>query len=109
MIDIWTFLASGVCGAICWRIASYRRHGARYRPGVAVCAYLLAVGAGCYSLSVLLGVLMGMRVHAVSPFLLIVLTVLMVLVCRARGNVAAVLSGRFNDGNHYSLEHGGRK
>ncbi|SDS25792.1 Putative 3TM holin, Phage_holin_3 [Halopseudomonas litoralis] len=91
MIDIWTFLASGVCGAICWRIASYRRRGARYRPGVAVCAYLLAVGSGCYSLSVLLAMLLGKHAQGVSPFLLIVLTVLMVLVCRARGNVAAVL------------------
>lgn len=91
MIDIWTLMASAICGTICWRIAAYRRHGARYRAGVSACAYLLASGSGCYAVSVCLGVLTGRPVGEVSPFLLMVLGVLMLLVHRARGNVAAVL------------------
>lgn len=91
MIDLWTLMASAICGAICWRIASYQRHGARYRGGVSLCAYLLAAGSGCFAVSVCLGVLTGREVGGVSPFLILVLGVLLLLVHRARGNVAAVL------------------
>lgn len=91
MVDIWTLAASALCGAICWRLAIYRREGSRYRAGISLCAYLLAVGSGCYSLSVVLGALRLTPVWPVSPFLLIVLIVLTILVYRARGNVAAVL------------------
>lgn len=91
MIDLWTLMASAICGAICWRIAAYRRRGARYRGGVSICAYLLAAGTGCFAVSVCLGMLTGRHVGAVSPFLLLVLGVLLLLVQRARGNVAAVL------------------
>lgn len=91
MPDVWTLVASAVCGAICCRVASYRREGSRYRLGVSLCAWLLAVGSGGYTLSVLMGVLLGMPVYATSPFILIMLVSLLFLVCRARGNVAAVM------------------
>lgn len=91
MVDPWTLAAAAICGAICLRIAFYRRQGARYRAGVSWCAYVLAAATGCEWLSVMLAVLMAKPATAVSPFLLIVLVVLLVLVYRARGNVARIL------------------
>lgn len=91
MVDPWTFVAGALCGAICLRIAAYRRQGARYRAGVSWMAYLLAVGTGCESLSITLSVMLAKPVTAVSPFILAVLFVLLVLVYRARGNVARIL------------------
>ncbi|MEO1830032.1 MAG: phage holin family protein [Pseudomonas sp.] len=91
MIDLSTLIASMLCGAICWRVATFRRKGARYRLGMSLCAYLLAVGTGGYSLTVALATLTGGQVAPVSPFLLIVFVILAVMVWRARGNVAAVL------------------
>lgn len=91
MVDPWTLIAGALCGAICYRIAAYRRHGARYRAGVSWLAYLLAVGTGCESLLITMSVMTTKPVPAVSPFLLMVLLVLAVLVYRARGNVARIL------------------
>ncbi len=91
MIDLSTLIASMLCGAICWRVATFRRQGARYRPGMSVCAYLLAVSTGGYSLTVALAPFTGHQVAPVSPFLLIVFVILAVMVWRSRGNVAAVL------------------
>ena len=91
MVDPWTLIAAALCGAICYRIAIYRRDGARYRAGVSWLAYLLAVGTGCESLLITLSVMFAKPVPAVSPFLLMVLIVLVVLVYRARGNVARIL------------------
>ncbi|MBM1193313.1 phage holin family protein [Pseudomonas weihenstephanensis] len=54
-------------------------------------AYLLAVGTGCESLLITLSVMFSKPVSTVSPFLLMVLIVLSVLVYRARGNVARIL------------------
>ncbi len=87
MTDLWTLIAAALCAAICWRIVSYRREqDSAYRPTAALCAWLLAVGTGCFALSVCLG-----TSGPVSPFLLIILVVLAVLVFRARGNVALVV------------------
>tara|TARA_Y100000766_G_scaffold84079_1_gene71483 strand:+ start:306 stop:599 length:294 start_codon:yes stop_codon:yes gene_type:complete len=91
MIDLSTLIAAMLCSAICWRVATFRRQGARYRPGMSVCAYLLAVGTGGYSLTVALASFTGRPVAPVSPFLLIVFVILAVMVWRSRGNVAAVL------------------
>lgn len=91
MVDPWTLIAGALCGAICLRIAAYRRDGARYRAGVSWLAYLLAVGTGCESLQITLATLMAKPAPTVSPFLLMVLVVLLVLVYRARGNVARIL------------------
>lgn len=91
MVDPWTLAAAMLCGAICFRIALYRRHGARYRAGVSWLAYLLAAATGCEWLTVVLGILLARPVPEVSPYLLIVLAVLLVLVYRAGGNVARIL------------------
>ncbi|MBC3233996.1 phage holin family protein [Pseudomonas lurida] len=91
MVDPWTLIAGAVCGAICIRIAMYRRDGARYRPGVSWLAYALAVATGCEWLSILMAVLFAKPTTAVSPYLLIVLLVLAVLVYRAGGNVARIV------------------
>jgi len=91
MVDPWTLIAGALCGAICLRIAAYRRDGARYRAGVSWLAYLLAVGTGCESLQITLATLTANTPPTVSPFLLMVLVVLLVLVYRARGNVARIL------------------
>jgi len=91
MVDPWTLIAGALCGAICLRIAAYRRDGARYRAGVSWLAYLLAVGTGCESLQITLATLMAKPAPTVSPFLLMVLVVLLVLVYRAKGNVARIL------------------
>lgn len=91
MVDLWTLIAGWLCGAICYRIATYRRAGARYRAGVSWLAYLLAVGTGCEALRITLSVLFSKPVTPVSPFLLTVLVVLVALVYRARGNVARIL------------------
>jgi hypothetical protein len=91
VVDPWTLIAGALCGAICLRIAVYRREGARYRAGVSWMAYLLAVGTGCESLSITLSALFAKPMPMVSPFLLLVLIVLLVLVYRAQGNVARIL------------------
>ena len=91
MVDPWTLLAASICGAICLRIAAYRREGARYRPGVSVLAYLLCMGTGCFALTVFLDVLRGHGTESVSPWLLIILVVVLALVYRARGNVARIV------------------
>lgn len=91
MPDLWTMAASAVCGGICCRVASYKRAGSRYRLGVSVGAWLVAVGSGGYTLSVLMAALLGLPIYATSPFMLIMLVSMLVLVCRARGNVAAVM------------------
>lgn len=91
MVDPWTLLAAVICGAICVRIVSYRRAGARYRVAVSLLAYVLAAATGCYSLSITLTALYGKHAAPVSPFLLVILLVVLVLVYRARGNVATVM------------------
>lgn len=91
MVDPWALGAAFICSAICVRIAAYRREGARYRAGVSLLAYLLCVGTGCYSLTVYLDMLRGHSHATLSPWLLIILLVLAVLVYRARGNVARII------------------
>lgn len=91
MVDHWTLLAAAICGAICARIMSYQREGARYRAFVSLLAYVLAMGTGCFALSVTIGTLYGKPVEEVSPFLLIVLAVMLILVYRAKGNIAQIL------------------
>ncbi|MCY1296494.1 putative 3TM holin [compost metagenome] len=93
MVDPFTAAAASICAAICVRIVCYRREGARYRLGVSALAYLLAVGTGCYSLTVTIDVLRGYASnHAVSPWLLLVLLVVAILIYRAKGNVARIIS-----------------
>lgn len=90
-------IAFTLCAGICWRVLSYKRGNSRYRPMVSVAAYLLAMGAGCYALSIALG-----ADRQVSPFVLVVLALLAAMVWRADGNVARVLRV------HWPDELGGR-
>ena len=46
MVDPLSTLTVLVCSAICMRLITYRRAGARFRPGVSLCAYLLALCTG---------------------------------------------------------------
>ncbi|HFX1568051.1 TPA: phage holin family protein [Pseudomonas aeruginosa] len=91
MVDLVTLAAAAVCGAISCRIFTYQRHGATYRFGVSLCAYILAAGTGMQSLSITLAVLMSRHAPPISPYLLLVLLVLAVLVNRSKGNVAQIL------------------
>ena len=86
MADPLTMMTAAVCMAICVRIVAFRRAGYRYRIGVSVLAYLLAVSSGCQALAAVLGLY-----TANSPFMLLILLVLCALVYRARGNVASIL------------------
>lgn len=86
MLDPISFLTALVCAAICARIVAFRRGAARYRPGISALAYILAASSGCQALAVIFGL------HLVqSPFVLVILIVLLALVWRARGNVANIL------------------
>ncbi|MBB4817526.1 hypothetical protein HNP29_000883 [Pseudomonas alcaligenes] len=77
-----------VCAAICFRLLIYRRRGSRFRPGVSLCAYLLALCTGCQALTIALGRYQG---EHLSPWMLGVLLILLFLVLRARGNLARIL------------------
>lgn len=98
MVDPWTLVAAAMCGAICLRIVSYQRGPARYRPGVSLLAWGLAVGTGCYALSVSLALIGGQALPRISPFLLIVLGAVLMLVYRARGNVARIIQLDWSEG-----------
>jgi hypothetical protein len=85
-IALLTLLA---CASICLRLITYRRSpGARYRPWVSACAWLLIVCSGGQAIHIALG-------HAVpgetTPWQLGILLVLAALLLAARGNLARVL------------------
>lgn len=86
MGNLVSILAAVVCMAICVRLVAFRRDGQRYRFGVSVLAYLLAMATGCQSLATLFGMY-----PIESPFVLGILVLLCVLVYRARGNVASIV------------------
>lgn len=69
MVDLVTLAAAAVCGAISCRIFTYQRHGATYRFGVSLCAYILAAGTGMQALSISLAVLMARHATPISPYL----------------------------------------
>jgi len=86
MADPIAVMSALICVAICVRLVTFRRAGARYRLWVSLLAYLLAASTGCQALASFLGMY---QVH--SPFILAVLAVLCVLVFRAQGNVASIV------------------
>ncbi|MBH9377740.1 phage holin family protein [Pseudomonas aeruginosa] len=88
MVDPLSTLTVLVCSAICMRLITYRRAGARFRPGVSLCAYLLALCTGCQALGIVAGLY---RAEHLSPWMRGVLLVLLVLLLQARGNLARVL------------------
>jgi hypothetical protein len=85
-VALLTLLA---CASICLRLITYRRSpGARYRPWVSACAWLLIVCSGGQAIHIALG-------HALpgetTPWQLGILLVLAALLLAARGNLARVL------------------
>lgn len=80
-----SLLTVSSCMAILLRVLVFRRDGARYRPGIAIVAWLLTVCVGGYALAIILGQ------ERPSVFVLGILLVLAAMVFRARGNVASVL------------------
>jgi CHASE2 domain-containing sensor protein len=91
MADHWTLIAAAICAAIFTRIMAYQREGARYRAFVSFLAYVLAMSTGCFALSVSVAAVTGKPIPATSPFLLAVLAVMLVLVYRAKGNIATIM------------------
>ena len=86
MVDSLTLMTATVCMAICIRIVTFRREESRYRVGVSLLAWALAASTGCEALAALLGLY-----QTNSPFILLILLVLCVLVFRAQGNVAKIV------------------
>lgn len=86
----FNLLSAVVSAAICARIMLYRRGQAQYRPVVSVVAYLMAMASGCYSLTIVLHEMVGRPMQA-SPFALVVLCILALMVFKARGNVSRVI------------------
>lgn len=70
------------------RLLLYRRNGARFRRGMSWIAYLLVVGTGGQALDVLV-----LHEH-VTIWQSVVSLLLAVLIFRAQGNVACILSVR---------------
>lgn len=83
--NLITTLTVVACVAILVRLMVFRRDGARYRPGIAVIAWLLAVCVGGYALAILFGL------DQSSPFVLGILLIMATQIFRARGNIASVL------------------
>lgn len=88
MPDVITLCTLVACTAICGRLLTYRRlPGTRHRAGIGLCAWLLIASTGGQALQI-----MVTGAHAASnPWQLGVLSVLVALSFRARGNVAHML------------------
>lgn len=85
MSDPMTLLTAMLCAAICVRLLAFRRKDARHRVGVSLMAWVLVAASGCQAIASLLGMY-----QVESPFMLVILLVICVLVFRARGNVASI-------------------
>lgn len=75
-----------VCASICIRLMAFRRDGAKYKLWISLCAYIMAAASGCQALAMFLGMY-----QIQSPFVLVILVALAILIFRARGNVAKVM------------------
>lgn len=85
LLALLLFLANAIT---CVRLLVYRRNGARYRPLVGVCAWLLIASTGSTALAIALGQYPPHHIHVGDLGISIVLCVLSLT---ARGNVAAIL------------------
>ncbi|WP_438767888.1 phage holin family protein [Kushneria sp. TE3] len=74
--------------AICGRLLTYRRRGARYRRRISWLAYGLFVGSGTLAIQILAGRYIALPI---SWSFVILLAVCAVLIYRARGNVAHIV------------------
>lgn len=85
-IELLTMFA---CASICLRLITYRRApGARYRPWISVCAWLLVVCSGGQTIHIALG---RAARGETTLWQLGILIVLAAALLAARGNLARVL------------------
>lgn len=91
MADFWTLLAVLACAVAFVRIVTWTPKGERFRLGMSLGAYALALFTGCYVLTLGLEFLAGKPVEPVSPWLAMILVWLAGLVVQAKGNVARIL------------------
>lgn len=84
MADYWAIASSVVSAAICIRVLLHQReaHSVRHAVG----AYLIAMGAGCNALTLVLLVANG-NAHS-TPYSLILLSVLAFQLFRYRGDTS---------------------
>lgn len=83
-----TFVTLAACLTACVRLIFYRRRGARFRRHISVAAWLLIAANGAIVLRILLDP------YTACPAgwaLALPAAVLALLVCRARGNIAALI------------------
>lgn len=104
LVDPWTVAAALICGAISARIVCWRPNGERYRLGQSLAAWFMAACSGAYALQVGLYTLYARPVAQVSPMLVALLLVIMIQVCRARGNVAAFFRVEWSDAPWSGIE-----
>ncbi len=95
MADSVSVVSAVLCMAICARLVMFRSAGSRYRLWISFLAYLLAASTGCQALASFLGMY-----HVSSPFMMLVLAVLCVLVFRAKGNVACIVRVKWHGRDH---------
>lgn len=88
MAHLFAILLLAANATTCLRLLMYRRAGARYRPLVSACAWLLIASTGSTALGVLLGMYPAHHIHLGDVGISLVLCVLSLT---ARGNVAAIL------------------
>lgn len=86
LLVAFLFVVANIASAA--RLLLYRRNGARFRPGMSWLAYLLIVGTGGQALDVLV------QHEQVTVWQTVVALLLAVLVYRAQGNVACIVSVR---------------
>ncbi len=86
LLVAFLFVMANVASAV--RLLLYRRNGARFRRGMSWLAYLLIVGTGGQALDVLV------QHEQVTLWQTVVALLLAVLVYRAQGNVACIVSVR---------------
>lgn len=88
MAHLFAILLLVANAVTCLRLLIYRRAGARYRPLVSACAWLLIASTGSTALAIVLGQYPAQHIHLGDVGISLVLCVLSLT---ARGNVAAIL------------------
>lgn len=88
MTHLYTLVVLIACAASCLRLLTFERAGARYRPWMSLCAWLLIVSTGSTALRILLHPDQPVQI---GPGIVVILVVLAVLIFNARGNVAHIL------------------
>lgn len=83
--DYWAMASAVVSAAICVRILLHQRETHTFKAAIG--AYLIAMGAGCHSLTLLLSVAKG-QPGTTTPYSLILLCVVAYQLFRSGGDAA---------------------